>query len=95
MKLSGEMESERLQDIYERLDEMDAATAETKAAQLLHGLGKLSPSLSLSLSLSLPLSLSLSSLSSLSPSLSPSSLPPSLFLPLPPSLCLLAYPNPL
>jgi ATP-binding cassette subfamily F protein 2 len=39
MKLSGDMESERLQDIYERLDELDAATAETKAARLLHGLG--------------------------------------------------------
>ena len=39
MKLSGDMESERLQEIYERLDELDAATAETKAARLLHGLG--------------------------------------------------------
>lgn len=39
MKTSGDMESERLQDIYERLDELDAAHAETKAARLLHGLG--------------------------------------------------------
>ena len=43
MKMSGDMESERLQDIYERLDELDAATAETKAARLLHGLGQLLP----------------------------------------------------
>ena len=34
------MESERLLDVYERLDELDAATAETKAARILHGLGK-------------------------------------------------------
>ena len=27
-------------DIYERLDELDAATAETKAARILHGLGE-------------------------------------------------------
>lgn len=40
MKESGDMESERLQDIYERLDELDASTAETKAARLLHGLGE-------------------------------------------------------
>lgn len=40
MKASGDMESERLQDIYERLDELDAANAETKAARLLHGLGE-------------------------------------------------------
>ena len=26
-------------EIYERLDELDAATAETKAARILHGLG--------------------------------------------------------
>ena len=37
---SGDTESERLMDIYERLDELDAATAETKAARLLHGLGE-------------------------------------------------------
>ena len=64
MKLSGDMESERLQDIYERLDELDAASAETKAARILHGLGEpppppLSPSLSLPHSLSLPLPLTL------------------------------------
>ena len=51
MKVSGDMESERLQDIYERLDELDASSAETKAARLLHGLGGLSLSLSLALSL--------------------------------------------
>ena len=27
-------------DIYERLDELDATTAETKAARILHGLGR-------------------------------------------------------
>ena len=36
---AGDTESERLMDIYERLDELDAATAETKAARILHGLG--------------------------------------------------------
>ena len=51
MKLSGDMESERLQDIYERLEELDAASAETKAARILHGLGESPPSLPLSLSL--------------------------------------------
>ena len=30
---------EKLMDIYERLDEMDAATAEVRAAEILHGLG--------------------------------------------------------
>ena len=35
----GDMDSERLLDIYEHLDELDAATAETKAARILHGLG--------------------------------------------------------
>ena len=40
MKTTGDMESERLQDIYERLEELDASTAETKAARILHGLGK-------------------------------------------------------
>ena len=35
----GDTESERVQDIYERLDELDASTAETKAARILHGLG--------------------------------------------------------
>ena len=39
MKCVGEMESQRLQDIYERLDELDASTAEMKAARILHGLG--------------------------------------------------------
>lgn len=32
--------SERLMDIYERLDELDASTAQPKAARILHGLGK-------------------------------------------------------
>ena len=36
---AGDTESERLLDIYERLDDLDAATAETKAARILHGLG--------------------------------------------------------
>ena len=35
----GDMDSERLLDIYEHLDELDASTAETKAARILHGLG--------------------------------------------------------
>ena len=37
---SGATDSERLQDVYERLEELDAATAETKAARILYGLGK-------------------------------------------------------
>ena len=37
---AGDMESERLMDVYERLDELDASTAETKAARILHGLGQ-------------------------------------------------------
>ena len=37
---AGDEESERLMDVYERLDELDAATAETKAARILHGLGQ-------------------------------------------------------
>ncbi len=37
---SGDTESERMMDIYERLDELDASTAETKAARILHGLGR-------------------------------------------------------
>ena len=37
---AGETDSDRLQDVYERLDELDAATAETKAARILHGLGE-------------------------------------------------------
>jgi ATP-binding cassette subfamily F protein 2 len=36
---AGDTESERLMDVYERLDELDASTAETKAARILHGLG--------------------------------------------------------
>ena len=35
----GDSEGDRLMDIYERLEEMDAVTAESKAAKLLHGLG--------------------------------------------------------
>ena len=35
---AGDTESERMMDIYERLEELDAATAETKAARILHGL---------------------------------------------------------
>ena len=37
----GDSDSERLLDIYERLDELDSAMAETKAAEILHGLGTL------------------------------------------------------
>ena len=37
---AGDTESERLMDVYERLDELDASTAETKAARILHGLGQ-------------------------------------------------------
>lgn len=36
---SGDTDSERLMDIYERLEELDATTAETKAARILFGLG--------------------------------------------------------
>ena len=36
---AGDTESERLMDVYERLDELDASTAEAKAARILHGLG--------------------------------------------------------
>ncbi len=36
----GDVENDRLMDVYERLDELDSATAETKAARILHGLGK-------------------------------------------------------
>lgn len=32
--------NDRLLDIYERLEELDAITAETKAARILYGLGK-------------------------------------------------------
>ena len=32
------MISERMCEIYERLDELDAATAEARAASILHGL---------------------------------------------------------
>ena len=37
---AGDTESERLMDVYERLDELDASTAEVKAARILHGLGR-------------------------------------------------------
>ncbi|XP_064401533.1 ATP-binding cassette sub-family F member 2-like [Halichondria panicea] len=36
---TGDTDSDLLMEIYERLDELDAATAETKAARILHGLG--------------------------------------------------------
>ena len=36
----GDTDSERLMDIYERLEELDATTAETKAARILFGLGR-------------------------------------------------------
>lgn len=36
---AGDTESDRLMDVYERLEELDASTAETKAARILHGLG--------------------------------------------------------
>ena len=35
----GDSESDRLMDIYERLEVIDASTAESKAAKILHGLG--------------------------------------------------------
>ena len=37
---AGDLESERLMDVYERLEGLDASTAETKAARILHGLGQ-------------------------------------------------------
>ena len=30
---------ERISELYERLEELDAATAESRAAEILHGLG--------------------------------------------------------
>ncbi len=36
---SGQTESERLMDVYDRLEQLDSTTAETKAARILHGLG--------------------------------------------------------
>ena len=39
MSKAGDTESDRLMDVYERLEELDASTAETKAARILHGLG--------------------------------------------------------
>lgn len=35
----GDSESDRLMDIYERLEVIDSSTAESKAAKILHGLG--------------------------------------------------------
>ena len=35
----GDSESDRLMDIYERLDELESSMAESKAAKILHGLG--------------------------------------------------------
>lgn len=35
-----EVDSDRLQDVYERLEDMDAATAEPKASRILYGLGR-------------------------------------------------------
>ncbi len=37
---AGETDSERLMDVYERLEDLDAATAEPKAARILFGLGQ-------------------------------------------------------
>jgi len=36
---SGLTESDRLMDVYDRLEQLDSATSETKAARILHGLG--------------------------------------------------------
>ena len=36
-----EVDSDRLQDVYERLEDLDAATAEPKASRILHGLGRI------------------------------------------------------
>ena len=36
---AGDSDSERLMDIYERLDELDATLAATRAGRILHGLG--------------------------------------------------------
>ena len=36
---AGDSDSERLMDIYERLDELDATMASTRAGRILHGLG--------------------------------------------------------
>jgi len=36
---SGDTDSERLMDIYERLDDLDAGMAITRAGRILHGLG--------------------------------------------------------
>ena len=37
---SGQTESDRLMDVYDRLEQLDSASAETKAAHILHGLGQ-------------------------------------------------------
>ena len=31
---------DRISELYERMEELDAATAETRAAEILHGLGE-------------------------------------------------------
>ena len=36
---AGDSDSERLMDIYERLDDLDATMASTRAGRILHGLG--------------------------------------------------------
>jgi len=36
---AGDTDSERLMDIYERLDDLDAGMATTRAGRILHGLG--------------------------------------------------------
>ena len=36
---AGESECDRLMDVYDRLDQLDSASAEMKAARILHGLG--------------------------------------------------------
>jgi len=36
---AGDTDSERLMDIYERLDDLDAGLAATRAGRILHGLG--------------------------------------------------------
>ena len=38
--MDEEWAMERITELYERMEELDAATAETRAAEILHGLGR-------------------------------------------------------
>ena len=38
--MDEEWAMDRISELYERMEELDAATAETRAAEILHGLGE-------------------------------------------------------